>query len=421
MNWLYRFLNMNNRKGLLAFAFVVALLHVKAQEPTRYIFINLAPGKHWKVAKPSTFSREAIDNVVKKIDAPDNKKLRIGISYIFDFLSADADSIEKSLDRFLWLSKETQVPIFIHLDGINWLNGRPDLFNWWDPKKPGYNPANKKNVEWTDWDESHAIKISWRNWGTQLRVYPAPNIASPTIIAAQVSALHRLVPKITLWYNALPADQKYLLGGVKLGHEASIGVNAYYYKNGNRYLEQMPDNTSLDPQDSYNVEAGFTGGLSPIGYAAVKTAGIKNKGRITAADMEQVVYKFLDTLCFTARKLGLPQNLIFTHQGGTYAPWHKHLSFQPASNNHSLPGYSLYSTNPANAGNLTDVLDRRDVSGWAAAEWWWPGSNKLGWMNNIQQTLSFKDCRLLAIFNWDSLNKFPDAVPAIREVVATWK
>lgn len=409
------------KKGLLSLIFVFALLAVKAQPSAKYIFINLATGKHWRVAKPSTFTRDIFDSVTKIINAPDNKKLRVGISYIFDFLSADADSIERSLDRFLLLSKETQVPIFVHLDGINWLNGRPDLFNWWDPKKTGYNPENKKNVEWSGWDESQAIKISWRNWGSQVRVYPAPNLSSPTIIAAQITALNRLVPRITKWFNALPADQKYLLGGVKLGHEASIGVNAYFYKKGNRYLEQMPNNTSLDPQESYNVEAGFTGGLAPLGYAAVKTAGIKNKGRITAADMEQVVYKFLDTLCATAGKLGLPQNIIFTHQGGTYAPWDKHLGFQPASNNHSLPGYSLYSTNPAAAGNLTDVLDRRNIAGWAAAEWWWPGSNKIEWMNNIQQTLSFKDCRLLAIFNWDSLDHFPDALPAIREVVATWK
>lgn len=408
-------------RAFFALVVVFGFVAAKAQEPTKYIFINLAPGKYFKVAKPATFTREVFDNVTKKVNAPDNKKLRIGISYIFDFLSANADSIEKSLERFLWLSKETQVPIFIHLDGINWLNGRPDLYNWWDPKKPGYNPENKKNVEWTGWDESQAVKISWRNWGAQFRILPAPNVASPTIVAEQIKALNKLVPKITRWYNALPEDQKFLLGGVKVGHETSIGVNAYFYKNGNRYLEQMPNNTSLDPQESYNIEAGVTGGLAPIGYAAVKTAGIKDRGRITAADIEQVVYKFLDTLSVTTRKLGLPQNIIYTHQGGNYPPWDKHLSFQAGSNDHSLPGYSLYSTNPAAAGDLTDVLDRRKVSGWAAAEWWWPGSNKIEWMNNIQQTLSFKDCRLLAIFNWDSLDHFPDAVPAIREVVANWK
>jgi hypothetical protein len=207
-----------------------------------------------------------------------------------------------------------------------------------------------------------------------------------------------------------------------LGHEASIGVNAYYYKGGNRYLEQMPNNTSLDPLESYNAEAGNNGGLAQTGYAAVKTAGIRNKGRITNADVEEVVYRYLDTLCMTANNLGLAKNIIYTHQGGTYSPWQKHLSFRAASNAYSLPGYSFYSTNPRMAGDLADVLDRRLVSGWAAAEWWWPGSNKLEWMYNIEQTLSFMDCRLLAIFNWESsLEDSPDGIAAIRDVVAGWK
>jgi hypothetical protein len=410
------------KKVALIIVCLLQVLGLQAQETTRYIFINSAPGRHWKVGKPSTFTRGVFDEITKKINAPENSKLRVGISCIFDYLSTDIDSVEKSLTKFLALSKETKVPVFLHLDGVNWINGRADLYNWWDSTKAGYNPANRKNVEWTGWDESQAIKISWRNWGSQFRVLPAPNLSSPVFIAAQVAALKRLVPIITKWYNGLPLDQKYLLGGVKLGHETSIGVNAYYYKNGNRYIEQMPNNTSLDPQDSYNAEAGFTGGLTPIGYAAVKTAGIKDKGRITAADMEQVVHKYLDTLSFVVHSLGLPQNIIFTHQGDTYAPWDKHLSFQPASNNYSLPGYSFYSTDPSAAGNLTDVLDRRRVPGWAAAEWWWPGSNKLEWMYNIQQTLSFKDCRLLAIFNWEnSLERHPEGIEAIREVVATWK
>jgi hypothetical protein len=207
---------MNYKRASLVVAFAVGLLHVKAQEATRYIFINSAPGRHFKVARPQTFTREVFDEITTKIAAPENKKLRVGVSCIFDYLSADIDSVEKSLDKFLTISSETKVPVFLHLDGVNWVNGRPGLYNWWDASKPGYNPENKKNVEWTGWDDSTAIKISWRNWGSQLRVLPAPNLASPAFVGAQISALERLVPKIVKWYNALPVNQKYLLGGVKL-------------------------------------------------------------------------------------------------------------------------------------------------------------------------------------------------------------
>lgn len=393
-----------------------------AQEKSRYIFLNAVPGVTFKVGRPSTFTRKFFDEVTRRVAPVQNQKMRLGVSVLFDYLSVSLDSVEKSLDRFLQLSQEMNMPVLVNLDGINWMNGRPDLWNWWDPKKPGYNPANRKNVEWAGWEDSSALKISWRNWGVQFRTLPAPNLASEAVMAAQIEALKRLVPRIVRWHRALPADKKYLLGGVKLGHETSIGVNAYFYKNGNRYLEQMPHNTSLDPQESFNPEGGFNGGLATIGYAAVKTAGIKNKGKLTAYEIEKVVYQYLDTLSKTAHLLGLPRDLLFTHQGGTFAPWDKHLSFSAAANNHSLPGWSLYSTNPAEAGDMGDLLDRQTADGWAAAEWWWPGANKAEWKYNLSKTLSYKGCRFLAIFNWErGLEKNEEGIAAVRELLAEWK
>jgi hypothetical protein len=80
----------------------------------------------------------------------------------------------------------------------------------------------------------------------------------------------------------------------------------------------MPNNTILDPSDT---EAGFNGGIAQIGYGAVKTAGIKNQGKITARDIEQGVSNYLDTLWVTDLGLKLPRNKIYTQQGGTYSSW----------------------------------------------------------------------------------------------------
>ena len=411
---------MNHKRSIITILFFILFLKTEAQERPRYIFVNT--WTKWSAGKPSGFNRKVIDEITAKINAPENKNLRLGISYVFDYLRYDLDSVEKSLNNFLRLSRETNVPILINLDGLNWLESRPDLWNWWDPNKPGYNPGNRKNMEWTGWDDYTAVKISWRNWGSQLRILPAPNIMSPAVISAQISALNRLIPHIVKWYRSLPAGKKFLLGGVKLGHETSIGVNAYYYKEGNRYLERMPNDNSLDPLESFNARAGYNGGLTQLGYAAVKTAGIKHSGRITQDDIQQVVHRYLDILCQKANTLGLPQNLIFTHQGGTYSPWSKHLSFAPAANKYSLPGWSFYSVDPYSAGDLGDVLDKQNVSGWAAVEWWWPGENKLEWMYHLQRTLTFRDCRFLNIYNWDnSLGKKEDAIEAVREVIQQWE
>lgn len=407
-------------KTIVTIVFIVLLLPCQAQQnEPRYIFVNT--WTKWSTAKPSSFNRKVIDQITSYIDAPNNGSLKLGISYVFDYLRSDLDSVEQSLNNFLRLSEETDVPILVNLDGLNWMEARPDLWNWWDPDKPGYNPENRKNVEWTSWDESDAVKISWRNWGSQLRVLPAPNIMSPAIIAAQLAALDRLIPNIVRWYTALPANKKHLLGGVKLGHETSIGVNAYYYKNGNRYLERMPDDSSLDPLESFNLQAGYNGGLAQLGYAAVKTAGIKQTGRITQDDIHQVVQHYLAVVCQRTHELGVPKTLIFTHQGGTYPPFDKHMSFAPAVNDYSIPGWSFYSVDPHQAGDLGDVLDKQEVSSWAAVEWWWPGNNQLEWMYNLHRTLTYRDCRFLDIYNWDnSLEKKEDAIKAVREVIRQW-
>jgi len=50
------------------------------------------------------------------------------------------------------IARQTNVAVHFNVDDhIGW-DQRPDLWNWYDPKKPGYNPDNRKNVEWYDWD-----------------------------------------------------------------------------------------------------------------------------------------------------------------------------------------------------------------------------------------------------------------------------
>ncbi len=67
-----------------------------------------------------------------------------------------------------------------------------------------------------------------------------------------------LIPIIVAWYRALPPERKYLFGGLKVGWEASINVNAYYYPDGNRILEQWPDDESRDPQGHDPAKGGHS-------------------------------------------------------------------------------------------------------------------------------------------------------------------
>ncbi|MCX5758423.1 MAG: hypothetical protein NTU83_07960, partial [Candidatus Hydrogenedentes bacterium] len=122
------------------------------------------------------------------------------------------------------------------------------------------------------------MKIGWRNWGSQIRVAPAPSISSPRFVQANLDALDAVVPIIADFYRRLPNKKRYLLGGVKVGNEAGTGYNAFYYANGNRYIEQWPDDASHDPQAGLHLENGLAGGVAQIGYAAERTAGTKKSG-----------------------------------------------------------------------------------------------------------------------------------------------
>lgn len=102
------------------------------------------------------------------------------------------------------------------------------------------NPEWYKNVEWCGDDRSTAIKISWGNWGNQIRIAPAPNLESTAFRNAQKDILNGILPVVENNYRNLLPSEKYLFGGIVWGMELSVGVNAYYYPNGNSYLNEDP-------------------------------------------------------------------------------------------------------------------------------------------------------------------------------------
>jgi hypothetical protein len=393
-----------------------------AEPAPRYIFFNIAPDSVWNQNAPGSFDRKMFDEVTTTLHAPENPRLRIGLSFVFNTLQTPTNVLTQSLHRFLGLSEETGVPVLITLDGQNWWQARPDLWNWWDPKSPGYNPSNVFNVEWSGWSPAQAVKICWRNWGSQHRVVPAPNIASPRVLAAHLAGLRALVPIITEWQRRLPTSRKWLFGGVKLGWEAGIGYNAYYYPDGNRYFEQWPQDQSHDPTNSLVPARGLSCGVAQLGYAAVTSAGIKDRGEITREDIARVTQGYLEVLCRAAHELGLPSEFVFTHQGGTAEPWEQHLPFWPAFNDWSCPGWSFYGLDPRAAGPLDTQMIAAGRQRWAACEWWWGGSTAAEWADHFQRTLSFRDCRFICVYNWN-LRMFQRQTAgheAVRSLVRSW-
>ena len=139
--------------------------------------------------------------------------------------------------------------------------------NWYDPSLPGYDTTKKANVEWYGWHQSTATKIAWRNWTNDWnyreRVGRCPTISAQPINRTYQPRIAPFLQTVVQWYNALPADEKYLFGGWKNGWETSFNNNYRYFPNGNSYY-----GTTNDPAWSNNYQ--------PIGYNAAKTGGIRN-------------------------------------------------------------------------------------------------------------------------------------------------
>lgn len=387
-----------------------------AQTPMQYLVINREHGSPWNVARPDSFTRDSFLEVRNAFPAPANGHVRLALSGIFSYFNAPADgSAASSLRRFLSLAQENDMPVLIALDGENWWEARPDLWNWWDAALPGYDPANRATVEWTSWSSDDAVKLMWRNWGRQVRVRPQPNLMSPRYRAACHAAMTELVPLIVAWWQQLPATRKHLLVGVKVGWESSLGVNAYHYPGGNALLNQPAER---DPTTGLLADQPPARGLAQIGFAAVSTAGIRTNGTLTEADLAEVIRRHLDDLAHTAATLGLPRHLVFTHAVG----WQSgERAYDAALNPWSTPGWSFYqhASDPLSDAGVRRVLAHSDAPGWAAVEWLHSGADTArAWESSLRRTLSTPGCRHLTIYNWGGIRTRPHALTAIAAVLA---
>lgn len=375
----------------------------------QYLGLHISE-RDWYAGDPKSINNRVIEQMLKSIGTRGTADRRLAFSFSISYLNVPAkypgpQTLTRALMTVLELSKENDLPIILHLDGVNWWEARPELWNWWDPSKPGYDPENVNNVEWYDWGAEHAVKIGWRNWGRQIRVKPQPNLASPAFLAAQDEMLSVLVPIIVDWYEELPENKKYLLGGVVLGWEVSPYTQAFYYPDGNSCLENCPDDPSHDP------EQGIADSI-PLGYAAASALGIEHSGPITQSDIDKICGFYIEHITSKARELGLPRNKLISHaiifpstkRGGEHTG-------TGALTQNAIPGWSFYNVAPTVADQLLDEIDNTP---WAAIEFQpWNLSPDL-----FDIYFNHRNCRFVNIYNWDSIRSDNSAISAIKKALA---
>jgi hypothetical protein len=397
------------RYRLLCFILLFAVLSSAGWAGTsdQYVVLNIIPGE----AYGPIFQQ--VQQITPEVGPG---QPRLGLGAIFSYLDQSPEECRTALLEFLSLSERYEIPVVVQLDGEQWWRARPDLWNWWDPAQPGFDIANRENVEWTGWGPECAMKIAWRNWGRQLRVLPPPNFMSQRYRDACHAEMRRLIPLVLRWWKDLPEEKQYLLIGIKLGWESAIGVNSFYIPGGNALLD-LPE--EKDPQITLKGERVPDRGVTAIGYAAVTTAHLASGGALREDHLAEIVSRHLEDLCALAAELGVPRVKLFTHVGG----WkEEELLYDAALNSYSCPGWSFYrhAADPGKDRGVARVLGKSDAPYWGAVEWLLEGKHDKGaWVDALSRTLSIPKCRYVCIYNWSGIRDDQAALEGIREILAT--
>jgi hypothetical protein len=378
--------------------------------PIQYVLFNRAPGQGMYQGRPESLGSGQFEEVLARFPNVPVARLQTGVSYVFSPLRTPPETTVAALKTFLEAAQQTAIPVLVQIDLEHWWEARPDLWNWWNPSKAGYDPANRGNVEWTGWSPDEAINIAWRNWGRQIRLLPPPYLASPRYTAACREEIQRLVPAVLDWHARLPADQKHLLVGVKLGHETSIGVNAFHFPGGNALIDESSDHELVGRLDHHDP---VSRGMATLGHAALVASGIRTNGVPTEAELRDVAQRYLAMLCREAAACGMPRDRLFAHGVG----WKDgELLYDVAVNAYACPAWSFYqhAADPGKDAGVQRNLARSDAPYWAATEWLLLGTqDRTVWRQALANTLADSRCRYVCIFNWESIRASDSVLDSI--------
>lgn len=347
------------------------------------------------------------------------KKVAVGNAILIYMFSRPMEQFKELLDRHFSMAEEYDIHILVELDPITFWQDVPELWNWWDPTKPGYDPKNKENVEWTSWSSEDAVKVGWLNWGRQIRLLPMPNLFSPAYQAAVKDRMDQFMTWTADWYKSLPKSKKYLLGGVKITGELGFGVNNWYYPGGNSYYDKPEEE---DPKGGIRVDEMPSRGVGQIGYAALKYSGIRSEGEITPADIYSLEKEYARFVADIAQGYGFPRGMLFSHSGG--AGDDLAAAVQP----NSCPTWSFYwaeAADPSLTPQVSKYLKMSDAPYWGCSEWNIGDKPKEDWTEALRNCYSIPGCRFISLFNYGTIfSKDQDgnlvvndaAVEALKEI-----
>jgi len=328
---------------------------------------------------PALFSH-SIQAFAEKLGATgDGKTRQLGFGFGIPFFVSDESAIRKAIKQGFDFAKQTDVAVhFVVDDHVKW-DQRPDLWNWYDPAKKGYNPANKKNVEWYDWEGTASKRRYLSPVGAP---QPSPHMCynSPAILKeiSRVMSQH-VGPALREELNQLKQEHKeYLFAGITVGAEA--GFDDYsVVPTVSQIQSQLSSNDPMHVQMLKMLMAAAKlmeqdkAPHSRVGYCALTQAGYSKTNppadiNAALAAINQQFIEFWDKQFFDA---GIPCSRIYTHVAACGAQ--DEFNNAPISvvfNPYARPGWTTYPQSVLKSGfqALYDELARHGNPTWGGVE-----------------------------------------------------
>jgi len=217
--------------------------------------------------------------------------------------------------------------VMLHFDfHVAWQN-RPDLWNWFDPSKPGYNPANKDNVEWFGWDGPPA-KVRYLNWGIPQRMAPPMCYTSKRIRKEWARLVREVIaPTLRKEIAALKKQGKErLFAGVLVGSEPMF----------DNYTQTDPDTEKMIKADGAP--------MGRLGYRSLMDRGFSKTHlpkRMPEA-LGAIIQESVGFWCRLFVDAGIPAAKLYPHVVPQLPAEVTHTSITAAFNQWSRPGWTTY-------------------------------------------------------------------------------
>jgi hypothetical protein len=252
-------------------------------------------------------------------------------------------------------AREHDLAVMLHFDFHLAWKRRPDLWNWFDPNKPGYNPNNQVNVEWHGWN-GPPNKVHYLNHGVLERMPPNMCLTSQRTRAEVTRIVSKVIgPVLRDEIAKLKAQGRQILfAGVLVGSEPGI----------DDYSKPDPDVAKMMKEDGTP--------LGPLGYRALLDRGHRadQPPRDFHGALAQIVQETVAFWCKQFVDAGIPTQKLYPHVAAGLPLDVMNAPLSTAFNKYSRPGWTTYAVGVLgeNFKPLYDELRKRGNPVWAGVE-----------------------------------------------------